>query len=158
MSHRARRLTCVLALVLGAGEAAFPQTARSAPPRVPAAHRHPRITGDVRRETAGGITLTDTVVPAGAARDELVAGRRRRFDAFTIRARDGFRLFVVDRRTKHVREIRGVPFEWRPFSDLAWADDRTLLFDRWSSPHYGVHYAVDVVRGTLIAAKSFRDD
>jgi hypothetical protein len=36
--------------------------------------------------------------------------------------------------------------------------DRTLLFDRWSSPRFGVHYAVDVVRGAVIVAKTFHDD
>jgi hypothetical protein len=55
------------------------------------------------------------------------------------------------------REIRGLPFEWRPFSNLTWADDRTLMFDRWSSPHDGMHYALDVVGGRLVAAQSFHD-
>jgi membrane-associated phospholipid phosphatase len=31
------------------------------------------------------------------------------------------------------------------------------MFDRWSSPRVGMHYAVDVIDGKLIAALSFHE-
>ena len=62
-----------------------------------------------------------------------------------------------DRGSGRLRELRGLPFEWRPFFDLAWADDRTVAVDRWSSRHFGMHYAVDVVSGRSVAAVALRD-
>jgi len=76
------------------------------------------------------------------------------YDAFTI---SGTRLFVAERRTGKIFEIRGLPSGWRPFSDLIWADRRTLMFDRWSQPRYGMHYAVDVRKRRLVAAVPFPD-
>lgn len=94
--------------------------------------------------------------PFGATivREQSVTDRRRRYDAFTV---DRTHLFVRDRRMHRVREVRGLPLEWRPFSDLTWARDGTLLVDRWSSPHYAMHYALDVARRRLVAAQAFHD-
>jgi hypothetical protein len=101
--------------------------------------------------------MADTALGSGTKREDLVTDARRRRDAFTVADAQRFRLFVVDRRTGRARELRGLPFEWRPFSTLVWANDRTLMFDRWSSPHFGMHYAVDVVSGRLVAAVAFHD-
>ena len=103
------------------------------------------------------VAMANTTLALGTARDTVVTDRARRYDAFTVATGQRFRLYVADRRTHRVREVRGIPFEWRPFSDLAWKDGRTLLFDRWSSPHDGVHYVVDVARGRLAAAAGFHD-
>jgi len=56
-----------------------------------------------------------------------------------------------------VFEIVGIPLEHRPYSDLTWVGDRYLVFDRWSQPHYGMHYVVDVVKKQLILASGFPD-
>jgi hypothetical protein len=56
-----------------------------------------------------------------------------------------------------VFEIEGLPLEHRPFSDLVWVENRYLIFDRWSQPHYGMHYVVDALEKKLILATPFPD-
>ena len=95
-----------------------------------------------------------TSLAAGTIKESLRTNRIKKYDAFTV---DGTRLFVAERKTGKIFEIRGLPLEWRPFSDLIWADNRTLMFDRWSQPHYGIHYAVNVEGRRLVAAVPFPD-
>ena len=59
--------------------------------------------------------------------------------------------------TGRVFEIEGIPCEHRPISDLVWIGDRYLVFDRWSQPHHGMHYVVDVFKHKLILATPFPD-
>lgn len=56
-----------------------------------------------------------------------------------------------------VFEIEGIPLEHRPISGLVWIGDRYLVFDRWSQPHYGMHYVLDVLKKKLILATPFPD-
>jgi hypothetical protein len=107
-------------------------------------------TGDSIPEFA----MSEAAIEAGAKKEGLVTNRNRKYDAFIVA---GTRLFVTERRTGKIFEIRGLPLEWRPFSDLIWGDSTTLMFDRWSQPHYGVHYAVDVEKRQLVAAVPFPD-
>ena len=144
-------LVCGLVACLGARDQAVAQTSR---PPVPRVHRHASLAKPAIEDGIPEFSLTDTTLDATTARENTVTDRRRRYDAFT--AHDT-RLFVAERGSGKVREIRGLPFEWRPFANLTWADGRTLMFDRWSSPHDGMHYAVDVVSGRLVAAQSFHD-
>ena len=53
--------------------------------------------------------------------------------------------------------ILGIPMGHRDFSDLGWVNDRYLVFDRWSSPHYGMHYIFDAVQKKLLLATPFPD-
>jgi hypothetical protein len=119
------------------------------------AHRHAAVGKRSVEFDIPEFSIADTSLAAGTRKENLVTDRHRRYAAFTV---SDTQLFVVERRTGKAREIRGLPFAWRPFSDLIWADSRTLLFDRWSSPHVGVHYAVDVVTGKLVAVVSFHND
>lgn len=89
-----------------------------------------------------------------AKRENLVISRNKKFEAFTV---EGTRLFVLERRTRKLLQITGLPLEWRPFSDLTWADNQTLMFDRWSQPHYGVHYKVNVISRKLLVVAPFGD-
>ncbi|WP_025414782.1 hypothetical protein [Gemmatirosa kalamazoonensis] len=124
----------------------------------PITHRHPHAERlDVRAEFAD-VAMADTTLARGTTRDTVVTDPARRYDAFTVSTGQRVRLYVADRRMHRVREVRGIPFDWRPLSDLAWKDGRTLLFDRWSSPHDGVHYVLDVARGRLVAAAGFHED
>ena len=100
------------------------------------------------------LALVDTTLDAAAVREGVVIDRRGRYSAFTV---DLTRLYVLDRRTGRIREVRGVPFDGRPFRDVAWADGGVLLFDRWSSPHYAMHYALDVARRRIVASQAFND-
>lgn len=53
--------------------------------------------------------------------------------------------------------ILGIPMEHRDYSDLTWVNDRYLVFDRWSSPHYGMHYIFDTAQKKLLLAVPFPD-
>jgi hypothetical protein len=67
------------------------------------------------------------------------------------------RIFVRDFEQKILYEITGLPLENRPFSDLVWMKDKYLIFDRWSNPHYGMHYVVDVKEKKVLLMTSFPD-
>ena len=145
------RLVVVLVAACCVARAALAQGAPSALPR---SHRHPGIEAPAIQDSVPELRYVDTTLDASVVRERLVTDRRRRYDAFTVNATH---LFVRDRRTHRVREVRGLPFEWRPFSDPAWTRDGILLVDRWSSPHYAMHYALDVARRGLVAAQAFHD-
>lgn len=53
--------------------------------------------------------------------------------------------------------IEGVPLEQRPITAVAWASSRYLVFDRWSQPHYGVHYVVDTEQLSVVHICPFPD-
>lgn len=56
-----------------------------------------------------------------------------------------------------VFEIERHPLEYRPFSDLVWIEDRYLVFDSWTQPHFGWHNVVDVMKRERILVTSFPD-
>src|SRR2546428_7142017 len=120
----------------------------------PQSHRHPGVNKSVLRNIAPDFSMIETPREEGMKRENLVTNRSRTYDAFTV---SGTRLFVTERKTRKVFEARGLPLEWRPFSDLAWKDNQTLVFDRWSQPHYGVHYALNVRSKSLVRARPFAD-
>jgi dienelactone hydrolase len=134
-----------LIILIGFCNHALPQTSQ--------AHRHIGI-GETASVDIPEFSMGETSLEAGLKKERLVKSRNRRYDAFTI---SDTRLLVSDRTTGKVFEIKGLPMEWRPFSDLAWANNQTLVFDRWSQPHYGVHYEVNVTLKKLIRAVPFPD-
>jgi len=117
------------------------------------AHRHIGI-GKTAPVDIPEFSMVETSLEAGMKKENLVKSRNRKYEAFTV---SDTRLLVADRQTAKVFEIRGLPMEWRPFSDLAWVNNQTLVFDRWSQPHYGVHYEVNVKQKKLIKAVPFPD-
>ena len=126
---------------------------QSAAQRLPKSHRHIGIEKSAAT-VIDDFSMTETSPVAPTERENVTRSPNRRYEAFTV---SGVRLFIADKTTRKLFEIRGLPIEWRPFSNLVWADNRTLMFDRWSQPHYGVHYAVDVRNKRLIAAAPFPD-
>ena len=115
---------------------------------------HSGVNKSAVRDIAPDFFMIETPREEGMKRENLVTNRSRTYDAFTV---SGTRLFVSERKTRKIFEARGLPLEWRPFSDLAWKDDQTLVFDRWSQPHYGVHYALNVRSKSLVSAAPFAD-
>ncbi len=105
-------------------------------------------------EVAPEFSMAQTSPEAGMKKEDSISNHNRTYDAFIV---SGTRLFVEERKTRKIFEIRGLPLEWRPFSDLMWASSQTLVFDRWSQPHYGMHYAVNVTSRKLLVAASFPD-
>ena len=115
------------------------------------AHRHKGI-GKSAPVNIPEFSMVETSLEAGVKKENLIKSRDRKYDAFTV---SDTRLLVSDRTSGKLFEVRGLPMEWRPFSDLAWVNNQTLVFDRWSQPHYGVHYEIDVRRKKLIRAVPF---
>ena len=121
---------------------------------LPKAHRHFGVDKSDTGEQIPEFSMVETTLEANTKKENVVTSRNRTYEAFTV---DRTRLFIAERSTGKVFEIRGLPLEWRPFSDLTWANDHTLMFDRWSQPHYGLHYSVDMKAKRLTAAVPFPD-
>lgn len=141
-------LVLVVATLLGQSTTAVAQTS---PARLPKGHRHPNLALENEAIPEFSIVATDMAAP----RDNQRTSPHRHYQAFTVA---DTQLYVLDRNSGRVRELRGVPFSWRPFSNLTWANDHTLMFDRWSSPHYAVHYEVDMSNRKLVSARTFHDE
>ncbi|OGI60324.1 hypothetical protein A2641_01230 [Candidatus Nomurabacteria bacterium RIFCSPHIGHO2_01_FULL_37_25] len=73
----------------------------------------------------------------------------------TYESGTGDRIFIEETQTKKIFEIQGLPLPYRPFSGLVWINNHILVFDRWSQPHYGIHYAVDFSIKTLLIAAPY---
>jgi pimeloyl-ACP methyl ester carboxylesterase len=137
-----------LIVLLGCYNHASSQSSRASQ-----AHRHVGI-GKTASVDIPEFSMVETSVEAAAKKENRAKSRNGRYEAFTV---SDTRLLVADRQTAKVFEIKGLPMEWRPFSDLVWVDNQTLVFDRWSQPHYGVHYEVNVKQKKLIKAVPFPD-
>lgn len=97
----------------------------------------------------GPVAGSDTVVsPDGAWR------------AFVFEPSDepGGRLCLETVRGGRRYELRGLPLPYRPLSALVWLDADRLAFDRWSQPHYGIHYVLEARRARLVLATPFPDE
>lgn len=146
--YRRMILVSGVMVLLGFSNHASPQS-----PQASQAHRHIGI-GKTAPVEIPEFSMIEISLEAGVKKENRTKSRDRRYEAFTV---SDTRLMVADRQTAKVFEIRGLPMEWRPFSDLAWVNSQTLVFDRWSQPHYGVHYEVNVTRKKLIRAVPFPD-
>ena len=111
-------------------------------------------------EVAPDARIVETTAPVQRLRSDIVMRDTRQ--AFVVSNEGGAE---VDRQVEFVYftsgarcfRIEGLPLPWRPFSDLAWASDRYLVFDRWSQPHYGVHYVVDTIERRVVHVAAFPD-
>jgi hypothetical protein len=71
----------------------------------------------------------------------------------------------ADHQIQHVFIVTGgrvyrvdhLPLEWRPITDICWLDARHVTFDRWSTPHYKMHYTIDVRALKLVDATPIDD-
>ncbi len=84
----------------------------------------------------------------------------RRWRAFVHDRPDeqGGRVCLQEVQTGKQYELLGVPLPYRPISDLIWLDDTLLTFDRWSQPHYGIHYVVNARRLQVLLSTPFPDE
>jgi hypothetical protein len=128
-------------------------------------HHHARLGDSMLNDISPDVSITEAAAESSWKRENLIVNQDKTYAAFTVcqpldKAADSGcqeHLYFEEKRTGKVFEVSGLPMPHRPFSDLAWADRRTLVFDRWSQPHYGIHYAVDVEAKKLVAARSFED-
>jgi hypothetical protein len=110
---------------------------------------------DVLAEIKADVTVARVALDADAERDNVTRSSNGRYTAFTVSG-ETERLLIEDSRNRAVWEVLGLPLGHRPFSDLHWTG-RRLVFDRWSQPHHGVHYELDVDRRELVVAYAFPD-
>jgi hypothetical protein len=118
-----------------------------------AVHRAPWTT-----ELAPDARLVHGECPALGSDSVLSPGGRWR--AFVIDRDDepGGRVCLEAVHSRQCYELRGLPLPYRPLSALVWLDSVRLAFDRWSQPHYGIHYVVDVGQLRLVLAAPFPDE
>lgn len=89
-------------------------------------------------------------------RQNITVNQEQTYQAFTIcepRAEvEGCQetIFIEAIATEKYYQISGIPLSWRPFSNLIWQDETILQFDRWSNPHYGWRYTVDLTHKKLV--------
>jgi len=124
------------------------------------AHRHLRLL-DVREQILQDVEIAEVSLGEDVARENLARSRGGRYEAFTsyhAGQPSGYRIYFAERGAGKVYEVRGLPLPHRPFSDLVWVNGRTLAFDRWSQPHYGIHYVVSVTGRKLLRASAFPDE
>ena len=142
-------LVCALVAFLGLDNHVLSQSRKASLK----SHRHTVLSDSIGAEVPG-FSMVETSLEPTWKKEDLKTSPSRKYDAFTV---FGTRLFLTERRTQKIFEIGGLPLEWRPFSDLTWADNETLMFDRWSQPHYGIHYVVRVKSRKLVVAAPFAD-
>ena len=148
------------ALLLGALSGVVSSSAHVAAQKSVKAHRHLKL-GDVMREVLPDVEVAEVTLDKSLTKENVTRSRDRRYEAFTTYTPNeslSFRIYFVERATGKVYEVRGLPLPHRPYSNLSWSNNRTLLFDRWSQPHYGVHYAVNVREKRLVIAAAFPDE
>jgi hypothetical protein len=115
----------------------------------------------VREQIIHDVEIAEVTLDKGVTRENLARSRGGRYEAFTSYQPGqlpSYRIYFAERGTGKVYEVRGLPLPHRPFSDLVWVSGRTLAFDRWSQPHYGIHYVVSVRGRKLLRASAFPDE
>jgi hypothetical protein len=116
---------------------------------------------NVMRQVMPNVEIAEVVLDKSVSRENLAQSCDGRYEAFTTFHPDqspSFRIYFAERGTGRVFEVLGLPLPYRPFSDLAWVNNRTMAFDRWSQPHYGIHYAVNVRGKKVMRASAFPDE
>lgn len=107
-------------------------------------------------EMSATFKIAEVLIDATAKADNFAINQNNTLRAFS-RCDQTCRIFVEDLGTSQIREIQGISLPWRPFSDLVWITNDVLVFDQWTQPYYGIHYAVDVNAKKLILASPFTD-
>lgn len=113
-------------------------------------------------DTVGpSVSIVAVQAPPAASQNNITRDDSGWWLAFTVYkpgARNSDRIYFRDLKTGKTYEIRGIPLPHRPFSDLAWRGKGLLVFDRWSQPHFGIHYEVDAAKRRLVVAYGFPDE
>jgi len=132
----------------------------SEPSAVPDPHRHPipvheRPWHNDLAPDARFIRLEGSV-----AGHDTVLSPNRRWRAYIryTQNEQGGRICLQAVQSGRQYELRGIPLPYRPISNLVWLDNHLLTFDRWSQPHHGVHYVVDVLHLRLVLSTPFPDE
>src|SRR4026207_1960772 len=121
---RSSVLACLIGASLVSGARAHAQR-----PGTPRAKPHPHAPlGRLRLDdSVPEFAMIATGAPKPSSRERFVVSPGGRFAAITL---GDTQIVVLDRRSHRARAIRGIPVEARIFTNLSWADGRTLTFDR----------------------------
>jgi len=104
-----------------------------------------------------GFKIEGASINLGTQMDEIVINPAQTLRSFSTCNRT-CHVYFEDTATGKVYEIQMPSFlPGRPFSALVWVTDEVLVFDQWTQPHHGVHYAVNVREKKLILASPFPD-
>ena len=108
-------------------------------------------------QNADGFKITEVSVAPDLSHEQATLNQDGTLEAFTT-CDQSCRILFKELETGHIYEIQAPSFSpARPFSGPVWITSDILIFDQWSQPHYGVHYAVDVRDKKLILASPFTD-
>jgi hypothetical protein len=98
----------------------------------------------------------------GTSKSSLRVSRDKAYKAYVLCVPRGSqdpddcleRVYFTEQRTGTVYEILGEPeeAEVRPVDELKWANAHALSYERWTQPHFGHRYVVDVRRKRQIGA------
>jgi len=110
--------------------------------------------GLLKIEKATG-DLPTKIETDGAGKSTLAVGPAKRFSAYVLCVPSGSketdncsaRVFIRDETSKSVYEVRGEDLYAevaRTVEDLKWVNGHTLSYERWTSPHFGHRYVIDV--------------
>ncbi len=129
---------------------------------LPDPHHHVVDVDGLMPDVVATFQMTETVVGPEAERYDVTQNQSGTWEAYLVHQQlsgNEFRekLIVQNLQAGKMYEIQGLPLPKRLVSDLVWVTDNVLVFDKWSNPYYGIHYAVDVQEGKLILASAFPD-
>jgi hypothetical protein len=122
---------------------------------VPDPHHHGELgESSFLDEVKGDVRIEEVEDQQPPPKGKGVYNPEKTMRAFTVQLKDGDpeQLFVEDLKTGKVIVIDGLPFPNRPYSDITWAKEGLLVFDRSASPHSGAHYVADMKSMKLIVA------
>ena len=153
-----RALLSLIVLLLTSTPGRAHQDAPAPPPVDPHHHVVPVHQAPWTTDLAPDAQLVRVEGPV-AGSDSAVSPNGR-WRAFVVESDDepGGRVCLEAVRSGQRYELRGLPLPYRPLSALVWMDSDRLAFDRWSQPHYGIHYVVDVRHRRLVLAAPFPDE
>ncbi len=152
---------CFLVVILQGCQAQNTHSTVSTP-KLPDPHHHVVDVNDIGLvpELAAKFKMVQVSIDPNLIRENITLNPNKSFRAFTTceGAPCQHKIYVEAHNTGQTFEIQGLSsLPWRPFSDLVWITDDILVFDRWSQPHYGIHFAVDVKARKLVLATPFPD-
>jgi len=155
---RMRALGSLVVLLLTSTLGRAQQNAPATPPVDPHHHVVPVHQAPWTTELAPDARMVR--LEGRAAGSDSVLSPDGRWRAFVIDRNDepGGRVCLEAVHSGRRYELRGLPLPYRPLSALVWLDSARLAFDRWSQPHYGIHYVLDVSRRRLVLAAPFPDE
>jgi len=120
---------------------------------IPNPHRHAR--GD---DMLSAVAPEIKIVEANASdyyKDNWVENKAKTFSAFTTATEEGIeRIFFEDLRVHRTYEIQGAAWPNRPLNDPACVNNY-FIFDRSVNPRRSIHYAFDLDKKIIVAARAF---